>query len=54
MKGCLAVICAFVLLMILLAACLNDDEGSGDCYTTGSPGSAQAERDIEHCIKQDR
>lgn len=27
---------------------------TSDCYTTGDPGSAQYERDMQHCIKGDR
>lgn len=29
------------------------DSGSSDCYTTGEPGSAQYERDLQRCIRGD-
>lgn len=51
-RGCLVVIGFFALMAFLLGSCI--DSGTDDCYTTGEPGSAQYERDLGHCIKQDR
>lgn len=48
----MVVIGLFVLLCILLGYCSTS--GSDDCYSTGDPGSAQYDRDVQHCIKQDR
>jgi hypothetical protein len=53
-KGCLFLIGAFVLLCVLIGSCAEHYGGSDDCYTTGEQGSAQYDRDVQHCIKGDR
>lgn len=46
-----AVLGFFAFLAILIAV---ESGGKSDCYTKGDPGSAQYERDMQHCIKGDR
>lgn len=41
-------VCALVALSVLTASCGSDNS---ECYTTGEPGSAQEERDIERASK---
>ncbi len=50
--GCLVIIGLAVIggiLFAIIASC-SGGMGESDCYTTGEPGSAQEQRDIERCI----
>lgn len=50
MKFVIILVIAIVLLCGLGMCAVN--ESSSDCYTTGEPGSAQEQRDIERCLGQ--
>jgi hypothetical protein len=50
MRGCLAVIVVCLILGALVSMCSGSD--STDCYTTGDPGSAQYQHDLERCLGQ--
>lgn len=52
-NSCLTVIVVMVALLFLMGACVAHFSGSDDCGTTGDPGSAQYDRDVQHCIEGD-
>ena len=52
--GCLGLVALCIVLGLVFSAIesCSGGGGSSDCYTTGEPGSAQEQRDIERCLGQ--
>jgi hypothetical protein len=45
------VVLAFVVIFLIGSLAVSCLGGEDDCYTTGEPGSAQEQRDIERCLE---